>query len=339
MTHPDAQLLDHVLEKDKLQFAATRDGYGKGVVTAGMRDERVVVLCADVMESTRLHWFAQKFPERYIELGVAEQNLALVASGMAAYGKIPFMASYAIFSPGRNWEQIRTNICLNNVPVKIIGGHAGIVTGPDGATHQALEDIALMRVLPHMVVVVPCDAVEAEKATLAIAENDRPSYLRVSREKSPVFTSPETPFEIGRAEIFRHPSISSGQVADVALVACGQLVHTALLAAQELAKEGIECTVVNNHTIKPLDENTIARVARETGAVVTIEDHQIAGGMGSAVAEVLARTASVPQEFVGIHNRFGESGSAEELTQAYGLDEEAIKQAVTRVLRRKSKTT
>lgn len=335
MLNLNTKLLDHALEKDKLQFAATRDGYGKGVVAAGERDERVVVLCADVTESTRSHWFAKKFPDRFIEVGVAEQNLAVVASGMAAYGKIPFAASYGVFSPGRNWEQIRTNICINNVPVKIIGGHAGVVTGPDGATHQALEDIALMRVLPRMVVVVPCDAVEAEKATLAIAFNGKPSYLRIAREKSPVFTSPETPFELGHAEVFRHPSASSGQAADVAIIACGSLVHTALLAAQELAKEGIECTVVNSHTIKPIDERTIAQVARNTGAVVTVEDHQIMGGLGSAIAEVFARNAPVPQEFVGIRDRFGESGSAQELLEAYGLDEEAIKQAVTRVIARK----
>ncbi len=328
MLNPDAKLLDHVVEKEKLQFAPTRDGYGKGVVAAGERDERVVVLCADLTESTRSNWFAEKFPERFIELGVAEQNLALVASGMANYGKIPFAASYAVFSPGRNWEQIRTNICINNVPVKLVGGHVGLVTGTDGATHQALEDIALMRTLPHMVVVAPCDAVEAEKATLAIARNDKPSYLRVAREKSPVFTSPETPFELGRAEIFR-------QGTDVAIIACGSLVHTALLAAQELAKEGIECTVADSHTIKPLDERTIARVARETGAVVTVEDHQVAGGLGSAVAEALARQMPVPQEFVGVQDRFGESGTAQELLDAYGLDEEAIKQAVTRVLSRK----
>ncbi len=328
MLNPDAHLLDHALEKDKLQLAATRDGYGKGVVAAGERDARVVVLCADLTESTRSEWFAQRFPERYVELGVAEQNLVLVASGMAYYGKVPFVASYAVFMPGRTWEQIRTNVCINDVPVKIVGGHTGLVTGADGATHQALEDVAAMRVLPRMVVVVPCDAVEAEKATLALAAVDSPAYLRVVREKSPVFTSQETPFELGRAEVFR-----TGK--DVAIIACGPLVHTALLAAQTLEREGIACTVVNCHTIKPLDERTIARVARETGAVVTVEDHQAVGGLGSAVAEALARLEPTPQEFVGVHDRYGQSGTAHELLQEYGLDEGAIAQAVTRVLGRK----
>ena len=263
-------------------MAPTRDGYGKGLVEAGEKDQRVVVLCADLTESTRSHWFAEKFPERFIEIGVAEQNLALVASGMANYGKIPFISSYATFSPGRNNEQIRTNICINNVPVKIAGAHAGISVGPDGATHQALEDIGLMRQLPRMVVVVPCDAIEAQKATVAVAFNNAPSYVRIGREKSPVITTPETPFAVGRAEIFRDGT-------DAVIIGCGILLYNALMAAEELSKEGIECIVINNHTIKPIDEATIIAAAQKTGAVVTVEEHQVRNGLGSAVAEVLAK--------------------------------------------------
>ena len=312
----------------KPELAPTRDGYGKGVVEAGEKDERIVVLCADLTESTRSHWFAEKFPERFIEVGVAEQNLALLGSGMANYGKIPFISSYAVFSPGRNNEQIRTNISINNVPVKIVGAHAGISVGPDGATHQALEDIALMRVQPPMVVVVPCDAVEAQKATVAIAFNGKPSYLRIGREKSPVFTTKDTPFEIGKAEIYRDG-------VDAAIIGCGMLLHNALIAAEELSKEGIECMVINSHTVKPIDEKTIIDAAKHTGAVVTVEEHQINGGLGSAVAEVLSRNYPTPQEYIGIQNRFGESGTADELIKHFGMDADSIKNAVRKVIGRK----
>lgn len=314
---------------EKIERVPIRDGYGKGLVKAGEKDERVVVLCADLTESTRSHWFAEKFPQRFIEVGVAEQNLAVIASGMAATGKIPFISSYATFSPGRNNEQIRTNICINNVPVKIAGAHAGISVGPDGATHQALEDIALMRVLPRMVVIVPCDSIEAEKATLAAAFNNKPTYLRLGREKTPVITTEETPFTVGKAEIFREGT-------DVAIIACGTLVYEALVAAETLAKEGISCTVINNHTVKPMDEETIVDAAHTCGAVVTAEEHQIAGGMGSAVAEVLARRMPAPVEFVGMKDRFGESGSPDELMEAFGLTSKGIGEAVRKVLKRKT---
>ena len=297
-------LVENLLDKTKLEMIPTRDGYGKGLVDAGNKNEKVVVLCADLTESTRSLWFAEKFPKRFIEIGVAEQNLALVASGMANYGKIPFISSYATFSPGRNNEQIRTNISINNVPVKIGGAHAGISVGPDGATHQALEDIALMRVQPNMVVLVPCDAIEARKATLAAAFNGKPTYIRFGREKSPVFTTDRTPFEIGKAEILRDPSISSGQAADVVIVGCGMLLHNALVAAEELSKEGIECVVINSQTVKPLDEKTIIDAAKKTGAVVSVEEHQVNGGLGSAVAEVLSRNFPIPQEFIGVQDRF-----------------------------------
>ncbi|HYU64964.1 MAG TPA: transketolase C-terminal domain-containing protein [Candidatus Paceibacterota bacterium] len=329
MLNPGAKLIDNLFDKTTLQMVATRDGYGKGLVEAGQKDEKVVVLCADLTESTRSHWFAEKFPDRFIEIGVAEQNLALVASGMANYGKIPFISSYATFSPGRNNEQIRTNISINNVPVKIGGAHAGISVGPDGATHQALEDIALMRVQPRMIVIVPCDAFEAQKATVAAAFNGQPTYLRFGREKSPVFTTPDTPFEIGRAVVFRDGK-------DVAIIGCGMLLYNALVAAEELAKEKIECMVINSHTVKPIDESTIVAAAQKTGAVVSVEEHQVNGGLGSAIAEVLTKNYPVPQEFIGIQDRFGESGSPDELIEAFGLGVDSIKEAVKKVIARKN---
>lgn len=335
MLNVSAKLSSNLLDKSKLEMVPTRDGYGKGLVDAGQIDERVVVLCADLTISTRSHWFAEKFPKRFIEMGVAEQNMALVASGMANYGKIPFISSYAVFSPGRNNEQIRTNIGINNVPVKIGGAHAGISVGPDGATHQALEDIALMRVQPRMVVLVPCDAMEARKATFAAAFNGQPTYVRFGREKSPVFTTEKTPFEIGRAEIFRGPSINSGRAGDAAIIGCGMLLYNALVAAEELSKEGIEVMVINSHTVKPLDEKTIIEAAKKTGAVVSVEEHQINGGLGSAIAELLSKNYPVPQEFIGVNDRFGESGEPWELVEAFGMGVSNIKDAVKRVLERK----
>ena len=328
MFNPAAKLATNLSDKSKLESKATRDGYGLGLVKAGEQDERVMALSADLTESTRALAFAEKFPERFIQVGIAEQNLVTIASGLANYGKIPFISSYAAFSPGRNYEQIRTTVCINNVPVKIAGHHAGISVGPDGATHQMLEDIALMRALPNMVVIVPCDAVEAEKATLAAAGNNVPTYLRFSREKSPVFTTAETPFEIGRALVLRRGK-------DVSLIACGSLVYEALLAAEELSKEGIECEVINSHTVKPLDKNAIIESVKKTKAVVSIEEHQIAGGLGSAIAECLAENYPVPQEFVGMKDRFGESGTAAELIEKFGLNSNGIKTAVKKVITRK----
>ncbi len=328
MINKEAKLVADLFDSSKIEMAATRDGYGKGLVEAGEKDERVVVLCADLTESTRSLWFAEKFPERFIELGVAEQNMATAAAGMANYGKIPFISSYAAFSPGRNNEQIRTAICINNVPVKIGGAHAGISVGPDGATHQALEDIALMRVLPRMTVLVPCDAIETRKATVAAALHPGPVYIRFGREKSPVFTTQETPFQIGKAEIYR-----SGK--DAAIIGCSMLLYNALVAAEELSKEGIEAMVVNSHTVKPIDKETIIKAAKETGAVVTVEEHQVNGGLGSAVAEVLAKNHPVPQEFVGVQDRFGESGEPWELVEKFGMGVKDIKEAVKKVIYRK----
>lgn len=328
MINPKAKLVENLIDKTKVELVPIRNGYGKGLVEAGEKDEKVVVLCADLTESTQSHLFKEKFPERFIEMGVAEQNMAVVASGIANYGKIPFISSYATFSPGRNNEQIRTNVCINNVPVKIAGSHAGVSVGPDGATHQALEDIGLMRMLPHMVVLVPCDAVESQKATVAAAFNGSPTYIRLAREKSAVITTQETPFQIGKAEVFREGK-------DVTIVACGLLVYNSLLAAEELAVEGIDCEVINSHTIKPIDSETILTSVKKTGAVVSAEEHQVNGGLGSAVAEVLAKNFPVPQEFIGVQDRFGESGTPNELVEAFGMGVNSIKEAVKKAIARK----
>ena len=330
MLNENSKLNENVFDIEKLKQIPTRDGFGRGLVEAGEADSKVVALCADLSESTRAHWFKEKFPERYVELGVAEQNLATVASGMANYGKIPFIMSYATFSPGRNNEQIRTTISLNNVPVKIVGCHAGLSVGPDGATHQALEDIALMRVQPHMTVVVPADGEEARKATLAIAKNGKPSYIRLGRDKSPEFTTKETPFEIGKAQI-----LFKSKNPQVVIVACGAMVHNSLIAAHELEKEGLHTAVINLATIKPFDKSILPFI-KEVGAVVSAEEHQISGGMGSVLAEELAQYFPVPQEFIGVHDRFGQSGNTKELFAEYGLDTSHIKLAVKKVFKRKN---
>ena len=306
----------------------TRNGFGEGLVEAGRRDPQVIAICADLAESTRMEPFKKAFPDRYIEIGVAEQLIVAMAAGLASAGKIPFIASYAMFNPGRSWEQVRTTMALNQTNVKIAGAHAGVSVGPDGATHQAVEDIAIMRVIPKMTVVVPCDSVQTKKATLSVAERWGPTYLRFARAESAVITTAETPFEIGKAQTLREGD-------DVAIIACGILVYNALVAAEELAKDGIACRVVNNHTIKPMDEPAVLEAARECGAVVTVEEHQVAGGMGSRVAEILAATHPVPIEFIGVQDRFGQSGTPQELTEEYGMGVAAIKLAVERVLRRK----
>ncbi len=317
---------------ESVEQTPIRRGFGEGFLAAGEADKNVVGLCADLTESTQMHLFKEKFPERFIEVGVAEQNLASVASGLVAAGKIPFISSYAMFSPGRNWEQIRTTICYNDRPVKIAGSHAGISVGPDGGTHQALEDIALTRVIPRMVVISPCDAVEALKATLAAAKTKTPVYIRLAREKTPIMTSAHTPFEIGKAEIFFQPIAGR---AEVGIVATGALLYKALKVARDLEKEKIGVTVLNLSTIKPLDEKALLRLAEDTKAIVTVEEHQIAGGMGSAVAEFLAKHRPVLMEFIGVHDKFGQSGKPEELIEFYGMGEKAIKEAVKKVLKRK----
>lgn len=339
MINSKIYLSEKIFSKDIDQIP-TRNGYGEGLVLAGKKDERVVALCADLTESTRTEGFKKEFPERFIEVGVAEQGMATIAAGMANYGKIPFISSYSAFSPGRNWEQIRTTIALNDVPVKIAGAHSGVSVGPDGATHQMLEDIALMRAMPNMVVVVPADSIEAKKATVAAAFNGKPTYIRLAREKTPVFTTEETPFEIGKATILWDSVTNNKQHTTnntAAIVGCGSLLYEVLLAAKDLEEIGIRTIVINNHTVKPMDEQTIIRAARTCGAVVTVEEHQINGGMGSAVAEVLSRNWPVPIEYVGMPNSFGESGEPAELLEKYGMKAKDIIEAVKKVIARKNK--
>ncbi len=333
MLNPSAKLNPDLFDREKIKMAATRDGFGEGLVMAGEKNEDVVALSADLVESTRVEAFAKKFPNRFFEVGVAEQNMATIAAGLGISGKIPFIASYATFSPGRNWEQIRTTISYNNSNVKIVGAHAGVSVGPDGATHQAIEDIATMRVMANMKVLVPADSIEAKKATLAAAKTWGPVYLRVGREKSPVFTTEATPFVPGRAEILWLPK--TGMKAQAVIIGCGQLLYNSLLAAQELEKDKIAVVVLNVHTVKPLDEKQIVELARKTGAVVTVEEHQVLGGLGGAVAEVLVKRAPVPMEFIGMQDVFGESGKAGELIEKYGMGVEDIKKAVKKVVRRK----
>ena len=331
MINESKKLNKKLLDKDVEQIPI-RQGFGEGLLIAGEQNERVVGLCADLTESTKMNLFAEKYPERFIEIGVAEQNLAGVASGMAAMGKIPFITSYAMFSPGRNWEQIRTTICYNDRPVKIAGSHAGVSVGPDGGTHQAIEDIAITRVIPNMVVISPCDAIEAKKATIEASKTKEPTYIRLAREKTPIITSEDTPFEIGKAQVY-----FEDEETQVGIIATGALVYRALKVAVELEKEGIGTTVMNLATIKPLDESMLLALARKTNALVTVEEHQIAGGMGSSVAEYLAKHYPVPIEFVGVDDDFGQSGKPEELIKHYGMDEVAIEKAVKKVLKRKYK--
>ena len=307
----------------------TRNGFGEGLLEVGGRDKNVIGICADLSESTRFEAFKKAYPKQYVEIGVSEQLLVAMAGGLASLGKIPWIASYAMFNPGRSWEQVRTIMALNETNVKIAGAHAGVSVGPDGATHQAIEDIAIMRVIPNMTVVVPCDAVQTKKATVALTQRWGPAYLRFGREKSAVITTDETPFEIGKAQTFREGN-------DVAIVACGILVYNALLAADKLAREDrIECRVVNNHTVKPMDEEAIVDAARACGAVVTVEEHQKQAGMGSRVAEILAVRHPVPLEFVGVDDRFGQSGDPFALIEYYGMGVDAIVAAVRRASNRK----
>ncbi len=323
----EAFLVRDLFDKE-IEQKPTRDGFGLGVVDAAKLDENVVVLCADLTESTRALWFKEKFPNRFVQMGVSEQSMAAIAAGMAMAGKVPFIASYAAFSPGRNWEQIRTTASLSDTNMKIVGAHAGVSVGPDGATHQMTEDIAIMRVLPNMIVVSPCDAVEAKKATMAGAKVVGPVYLRFAREKSPVFTTNKTPFKLGRAETFRFGD-------DLTIIATGPLLYEALLAAEQLSKRGIEARVLNVHTIKPLDTKAIALAAKETGAIVTVEEAQAAGGLGGVVCETVASLCPVPVERVGMPDRFGESGEPKELLEAFGMTAPYIAMAAERVLRRK----
>lgn len=298
---------------------ANRNGFGEGLIEAADRDERVVALCADLSESTRVLPFAEKYPERFIQMGITEQNMASVASGMAAMGKIPFIASYAMFSPGRNWEQIRTTIAYNDVSVKIIGAHAGVSVGPDGATHQAIEDMAIMRVIPNMVVIAPADVHEARKATLLAAKYPGPVYIRLGRSDTPVVTTPESPFAIGTAEIMysANPTLTQPTVG---LVVTGTLLYNALMAATELEKSGVPVSVLHVPTIKPLDTDTLEFFANNHVHIITIEEHQRVGGLGSAVAEHLSSVRPTRVTRLGVHDQFGQSGDPDELIAHYGMD-------------------
>jgi transketolase len=330
MINEKLQLNPKLFSKDVEQLPI-RKGFGEGLLAAGEGDERVVGLCADLTESTQMHLFKNKFPNRFVEIGVAEQNLVTVASGMAAMGKIPFVTSYAMFSPGRNWEQIRTTICYNDRKVVIAGSHAGVSVGPDGGTHQAIEDIALMRVLPRMSVLSPCDSIEARKATLAAAKIKGPVYIRLARDKTPIMTTEATPFKIGKAQIFW-----LGENPQVAIFATGALLYNALQAAKKLKEEGVSVKILNVATIKPLDSEAVTAAARECKAAVTVEEHQQAGGFGSAIAECLSKNFPVPIEFVGVSDLFGQSGKPEELIEHYGMGISHIIEAVKKVIARKN---
>jgi transketolase len=320
----DMHLIEDILAKDIVR-EPIRAGFGRGLKKAAEIDTRVVAACADLTTSTKMDEFAKTFPDRFVEIGVAEQDLVTVGAGLAAMDKIPFVSSYAAFMPGRCWEQIRTTICLNNRPVKLIGSHAGVSVGPDGATHQMLEDMALMRVLPNMVVIAAADSIEAEKATLAMARDPRPNYMRLAREGTPVFTTADTPFEIGKAYVLAH-----GQ--DVTLIATGTMTYQALVAAEKLYKEGVDAEVVHVPTIKPLDEETILRSVRKTKHVVTAEEGQRAGGLGGAIAELLSEKCPVPITRIGMRDRFGESGEPDELIHHFGLDAQHIQLAAHALL-------
>lgn len=318
------QLVDDVLSKD-IAKEPIRKGFGKGLVKAGELNNQVVAACADLTDSTQMSLFKEAFPDRFVEIGVAEQNLVTVGSGLAAMGKIPFVSSYAAFSPGRNWEQIRTTICLNDRPVRIVGSHAGVSVGPDGATHQMLEDIALMRVLPNMVVVVPGDSIEAEKATLALAADSRPAYLRLAREATPIITTHETPFEIGRAYVYTEGT-------DVSIIATGTMTYQAMVAAEKLFKDGIDAEVIHVPTIKPLDAVTILRSVQKTKHVITVEEAQINGGLGGAIAELLGEECPAKMKRLGMRDRFGESGSPDELLEHFGLTAKHIALAAHQIV-------
>ena len=321
------KLIENLFATD-IKQAPIRQGFGEGMMILGKENPKVMALCCDLTDSVKLGEFSKAFPERFVEVGVAEQNLAGLGAGFAHEGYIPYITSYATFSPGRNWDQIRVSVCYSGNNVKIVGSHAGISVGPDGATHQAMEDIAITRVLPRMTVLVPCDSNEARKVTIAAAKMNGPVYIRLAREKTALFTTDDTPFEIGKAQIFREGK-------DCTIAAAGPQVYYALQAANELAKENIECEVINLVSVKPMDEQTLITSVKKTGRVVTAEEHQITGGVGSAVAEVLARNFPVPQEFVGMPDHFGESGEQSELIAKWGMDSKAIIAAVKKVINRK----
>jgi len=324
MINSNLKLNPEIFSPD-VKMVAIRQGFGEGLVEAGKNNEQVVALVADLTESAKVDLFKKEFPQRFFEIGIGEQNMASVASGMAHMGKIPFIASYAMFSPGRNWEQIRTTICYNDVPVKVVGSHAGVSVGPDGGTHQAIEDIAITRVIPNMEVFSPCDAVQAKKVTQAIAKTKSPSYLRLARDKTPIITTEDSPFEIGKAYTYWQAKDDKPQVG---IIATGALTYKALKVADELSKEGIEVEVLVVVTIKPLDVDAVIALAKKAGKLITVEEHQIAGGLGSLIAETVTEHFPVPVKRIGVNNLFGQSGTPEELIEHYGMGEKSIKEAV-----------
>lgn len=325
-----ANHLDKKVGTPEVTKVPSRNGFGDGLVEAGKRDGNVVALSADLTESTRVLPFAEAYPARFVQVGIAEQNMASVASGMAAMGKIPFIASYAMFSPGRSWEQIRTTVAYNNVNVKIIGAHAGISVGPDGATHQALEDIGLMRLMPNMIVIAPCDAIEARKATLVAAKHNGPVYIRIGRSDTPVVTTDDSPFVLGKAELFY--TKKEGTEKSVGIVVTGTLTHNALLAAVELEAMGIGVSVLHMATIKPLDVDALVTLAQNHDALVTVEEHQTQGGLGGAVAEALSATHPIKITRLGVQDQFGQSGEPDELLAHYGLDTKTIVEAAKKII-------
>ena len=330
MLNPALKLNQKIFDKN-VEVAPTRKGYGDALEKLGEVNPNIVVLCADLTDSTQCAKFAEKFPERFIECGVAEQNMAAIAAGLGVSGKIPFISSYATFSPGKNWETIRTTIVYNQSNVKIAGHHSGIVTGADGATHQATEDIAITRAWPWIKVIVPCDCHEALRATETSADIKGPIYLRFTRDKTPVITTDKTPFDINRAQVYwlsKNPQAT--------IFGTGHLLYYALVAASKLEREKIDVDVVNVATIKPIDEKTITTLAEKSGAVVTVEDHQITGGLGGAIAELLAKQNPLPMEFIGLQDTFAESGKPAELIEKYKMDDVAIIEAVKKVIERKN---
>lgn len=329
MLNPNLKLNTKLFDQD-VEIKPTRTGYGEGLLELGGNNPNVVALCADLTESTYAHLFAQKYPDRFFQCGVAEQNMAAIAAGLGISGKIPFMSSYAIFSPGKNWETIRTTIIYNNANVKIAGHHAGIMTGPDGATHQATEDIAITRSWPGISIFVPCDSIEGKKATIKAGEIEGPVYLRFTRDKTPMMTTSETPFEVGKIQTFW---VTDSPVATI--FATGYMLHYALQAAKELEQENIHVLVANVSTIKPLDEKTLLSLAKDTKAFVTVEDHQVMGGLGGTIAEFTAKNIPTPMEFIGLQDTFAESGSPRELIEKYKMGKEHIKSAVKKVITRK----
>jgi transketolase len=329
MLNPNLKLNNKLFDKD-VETQSTRAGYGEGLLHLGDKNPNVVALCADLTESTYNHLFAQKYPERFFQVGVAEQNLAAIAAGLGISGKIPFISSYAAFSPGKNWETIRTTIVYNKANVKIAGHHAGIMTGPDGATHQAIEDIASIRCWPDIKILIPCDGIEAKKITIESAEIIGPVYLRFSRDKTPIIMTRDTPYEVGKIQTYW---ITENPVATI--FATGYMVYYALLAAKELETEGISILVENVSTIKPLDEEAVFLLAKKTKGFVCVEDHQVTGGLGGAIAEFCAKNIPTPIEFIGLQDTFTESGKPEELMEKYKMGKNYIKDAVKKIISRK----